>query len=176
MVSTLLLPLSFLWIPKDEDKLMGGAGAIWGIRLVCNTFKPSNVCTNCHPRSILPRLQVPGLDTMTSKQPTSSTPCKSIRGFSLPGIGGLCNSSRPPSAKSVATLDISRTGTGRDGSTSQLRRIRYTMVQRRRFQATVDTFRTATVLITLFQFRSQILAGYTPPLVPAAATFTKGRS
>ena len=85
------------------------------------------------------------------------------RDFSSPGIGGLCNSSRPPSAKNVATLDISHTGTGRGGLTSQPNRIRYSMNQRRYFQATVSTCRTATVLSSHFQSRCQVLRRYIPP-------------
>lgn len=170
MVIPSLAPVLFLFL---RDKLIWVAGAIWRTRLVWNTFKPSNVCTNCRPRSIPPRLQVLVRDTMTSKQHTSSTPRQSMpRDFSSPGIGGFCNSSRPPSAKNVAILDISRTGTGLGGLTN---RIRCTMVPRRRFQATVNTSRTATVLCRRSQSRCLILRRYTLLRVPAAATSTKGR-
>lgn len=44
------------------------------------------------------------------------------------------------------------------------------MIQRRRFQATVNTFRTVKVLNSLFKLRSQILAGYTPPWLTPEVT------
>lgn len=159
------------------DKLIWAVGVIWRIGLVWNTSKPSSVCTNCRPRLIPPRLQVPVRDTMTSKLHTSSIPSLFMpRDFSSPGIGGLCNSSRPPSMKNVATLDISRTGTGLGGLTSRPKQIRYTMVPPRHFQATVNISRTATVLSSRPQSRCQTLRRYSLCLVPAAAIFTKDRS
>jgi hypothetical protein len=161
----------------DNYKLNWVTGAIWGSRLVWNTSKPSNVCTGCRPRSIPPRLQVPVHDTMTSKQHTLSTPGKSMpRDFSSPGIGGLCDSSRPPFVRNAATLDISRTGTGPGTLTFLPNRIRYTMVPRPRFRATVNISRTAMVLFSRSQSRCQILRRCTLLPVPVAATSTKGRS
>jgi hypothetical protein len=153
------------------------AGAIWEGTAVWNTSKRSNVCTICRPRSIPPRLQVPVHGTMTSKQHTSSSPGKSMpQDLSSPGIGGFCNSLRPPSVKNVATLDISRTGTGPGISTFRPNQIRYTTVPRRRFQATGNTSRAAMELSSRSQYRCQILQRCTLLPVPVAATSTRGRS